>query len=793
MKRISVVVACLVGTAVIGASACYADEPSLGGGLQQASFPADPAFGTWATAASTTMSPLLAREVAVFTSQGISPARAIQAIEVRSKVAQAKLVHKVEAALPGAYAGAWLEPATAQVHLGATSPTSRHQIEAAAAQAGLAGDVTVTPVRSTLAALLATQKQWNHRLANLFAREEVETSLEEQRNAVSVTLGSSVPASERAALIREAAHAKTNVIVTVAASARLGLSLQAKTVCKKGPAGKFVPEEAFCEPSITSGTRIANKIKCSEVVAEVVEGFPTQKACEERTVAGTKGKWIRETAECTAGPIGIPEADKKQRVLLTAGHCIDKELGGRGINEKWEGLNTAAEESTIGPAENYSFGVPVGTKGATYCGGLCNGGDFGDILIEAAWQTGKAKEPVFAVTAEWKEMNEKKEETSYPVKGEEKPMAKASNCHEGERSGESCGEIKATNVTLTAFVNGKTVVEEGLVEDAEGAKEKLVGEGGDSGGPWLAIGAKNEVNMEGTHVGIVFECEKVANQKGEKFFKTESECRNVEVAKGGEGEWERKAKTNLLWMPLKQPVKGAAEGPLERLKLELLTTANEVIPANIAFQWKAGEKSLEAGETREFTAATDGQNLDFHGAVAGVSVLLLSSQAEVEKGAKIAGGLPGTGEETLVFSGVTVDAPSKCLVETDTAKPVVGTLKTNPLKTEIVENRESGEPLILITPSTGTAVAGLLFVDKGSETCAVNGVLANLTGSLLAQPLPQLTEALRETVDLEASTKNFLLSGYGLDKAGLSLAGKAATVTGLLLLTLTSDERFGAF
>jgi hypothetical protein len=134
------------------------------------------------------------------------------------------------------------------------------------------------------------------------------------------------------------------------------------------------------------------------------------------------------------------------------------------------------------------------------------------------------------------------------------------------------------NVTLV--VGGKFI--EGLVEDAKKAGgENLVGEGGDSGGPWLFIEANNEALMEGTHDGFVPECVKVANKKGPEFFKKQAECSSLEFKEkeGNEGEWERKkAVENLIYMPLKQPVGGAAQGSLEALKLELLTTANEVIP-----------------------------------------------------------------------------------------------------------------------------------------------------------------------------------------------------------------------
>jgi hypothetical protein len=193
---------------------------------------------------------------------------------------------------------------------------------------------------------------------------------------------------------------------------------------------------------------------------------------------------------------------------------------------------------------------------------------------------------------------------------------------------------------------------------------------------------------------------------------------------------------------------------------------------------EGGRENLEGLQTRGVTAATDGKNLDFHSTIAGVGVLLLSKEVEFEKGATLDGGKPGSGEAKIVLLGVTVDSPTGCLVETDTAKPEVGVIRTNLLESEIVESQETGEPLIRVGPDTGDALAGLL---------------TTLTGSVLARPLPQLAEALRQALDFEAPTKNFLLNNGTLDKAGLGLAGNAATLTGLLLLVLTTDENFGAF
>ena len=216
--------------------------------------------------------------------------------------------------------------------------------------------------------------------------------------------------------------------------------------------------------------------------------------------------------------------------------------------------------------------------------------------------------------------------------------------------------------------------------------------------------------------------------------------------------------------------------------------------AAIKFEWKVKGETLLAGETKECTTTTDGHTFDFHGSVAGAEALLLSSEISVEPGAKIIGGKPGTNEETVVFKNVTVDKPEKCAVESEGAP--TGTVKTNALHTEIVESEETHEPLILFAPKTGTVFVPLLFLNKSStETCLGGAapVLAAVTGTLLVQPLPSLGETLNGDLDFEAPTKNFFLSNGTLDKAGLVFAGNAATLTGLSLVILKTDEKFGAF
>jgi hypothetical protein len=212
--------------------------------------------------------------------------------------------------------------------------------------------------------------------------------------------------------------------------------------------------------------------------------------------------------------------------------------------------------------------------------------------------------------------------------------------------------------------------------------------------------------------------------------------------------------------------------------------------AKIAFEWKVNGKALTAGEQRTFGAGAE-STFDIKGSVAGVAVLLLSTQLKVESGSRIIGGKPGTGEQTIVFENVTVDKPANCEVES-LPSPVAGVVRTQLLKTELVEGQTSHEPLLLITPKTGSTVAELRFL---GASCVVKNQEVKATGSIAADPLPHLAEALTGLVDFESSQGNhFLLStGGALETAGLIFGGNPATIGGNECVTLTSDENAGAF
>lgn len=367
MKLIKTIGAWTVVATAIGAllaSASYADAP----GSEGSSFD---------------------KEIAVLTKRGISPARARRALDVQGKVAQANLVSEVEAAMGDAYAGAWFEPATAQVHFGVTSRAGRRAAEGAVERVRLAAVVAYTPVHSTRRALMNAQSHWSKRLANLLASGDAMTGLDFQRSAVIVTLSSSVTAGERAALERQAATA-VNVIIEVASTLHVRPEPLAK--CKK-----LKEFEAYCEKTLVSGVGIA-------------PGTPEPK--------------------CSAGPMLI---EGNETYMLTAGHCFGKlgETGEVKVEVK------SAYPSEVAEPEQKLIGKEGSWKNL-------KADDMAVVKIKPPPSsfTQALPTPVPALLAEWG----KKTEEPQAVIGEAANLKGEINCRVGMTTGESCGEILRVNI-----------------------------------------------------------------------------------------------------------------------------------------------------------------------------------------------------------------------------------------------------------------------------------------------------------------------------------------------------------
>ena len=212
--------------------------------------------------------------------------------------------------------------------------------------------------------------------------------------------------------------------------------------------------------------------------------------------------------------------------------------------------------------------------------------------------------------------------------------------------------------------------------------------------------------------------------------------------------------------------------------------------AKISFEWFVEGHLLALAEQRTFSLNTDGHAFALGGKAAGVNVLFLSSKISTEN-AVLFGGRPGTGEATIIFESVKVDNPAGCAVES-LSEPVANTIKTKPLKIEIVEG-QNGEVLLLLAPVSHEFLAILLFLNKGTETCALAGQSPGIEGNILALPLPQKTEVLRQNIVFPSAEQLFVLAGGTSQLARFAFATEPATLTGLTLISLASDAVFGPF
>lgn len=356
-------------------------------------------------------------------------ARSSEASEVEAAIGRTDVVKKLEAEMGSAFGGAWFEASTAQLYVGVVSSTARQAAEAVSAQVGLSANVTEVPVRSTRAELVAEQQRLSPRLTDLFAREEVSTSIAPDNNAVEVELSSAVPPTEREALEREAAHANVNVSINVVPNSQLGARRLKQ--CKV-----HVENEAYCEPTIVAGVSLES--------------------------AGG--------ARCTVGPAArlvdkSTTANTTKTYVLTAGHCINSAKGG-GVGAKWFSWNKAGKKEEIGPAIEFLF--PETDVGVI------------EVKNPGFWVV-EGLTPVTPTVAMWSKTAES-EPTE--VTEQAKPTKGAETCYSGQTTGTNCGKI--LNEKVEKVIEGELT--KNLVEVELGTAK-----GGDSGSPFFKKAAPSEV------------------------------------------------------------------------------------------------------------------------------------------------------------------------------------------------------------------------------------------------------------------------------------------------------------
>jgi Trypsin len=362
--------------------------------------------------------------------QGAPQERSGQADDVEARLARTGLVSRLEAALGDDFGGVWFDPATAQLHVGGTSPPSRRSAEAVAAAAGMAGSVTVSSVRSSWAELEAAQERLNRHLADLFARGEVRTSVAPDRNAVVIGLGRDVSAPRRSELARESAAAGVDVSIETAATPHL-------IGRPKARCAKHVEKKGYCDKPIAAGVKIQAK-----------NGY-----------------------ECTAGPAVFNKdrttaAKATETFILTAGHCV---TNGGGNGAEWFAFTKVGEARLIGKAVDSIHGAAVKFDVAVIK--VDNPGEWVDA----------GNTPVPPTIVPWEEETPE----PYAVTGQGTPVKGSEVCFSGQVKGTGCTKVKELNVT-EFFKTGTTI--EKLVE-VEGAPTGF----GDSGSPWFSKANTGEV------------------------------------------------------------------------------------------------------------------------------------------------------------------------------------------------------------------------------------------------------------------------------------------------------------
>jgi len=370
--------------------------------------------------------------------EGTAPPTAAEREAVEAEIFRAKIIPKLKGALGDDFAGVWFEPSTLQLHVGVISPGSRQDAEAVAEEAGLDENITEAAARFTWRELDQAQSRWNLRLADLFARGEVMTSLASDVNAVKIILSETVDASRRAAVEDAAAADEVAVSVSIEPASAFNIQPLAEQC------GVFKTEEAYCDPPFVSGVSTRSKL---------IGGQPER---------------------CSAGPLVVREdrstaATATETFMVTAGHCI---ANGGGNAEPWFSKNNAkTKEEELGKAFEHRL---AGTGGA----------DVGVIRIDNNYWTTKQDPPIPPSHAEW---NGTKETKPVPITEAQNPSKGVKVCFAAQRTGENCGTVLEDNMTHT-LLNGEMI--EGVAKVNLETKDAKPG---DSGAPMFPKAEKGIV------------------------------------------------------------------------------------------------------------------------------------------------------------------------------------------------------------------------------------------------------------------------------------------------------------
>lgn len=194
------------------------------------------------------------------------------------------------------------------------------------------------------------------------------------------------------------------------------------------------------------------------------------------------------------------------------------------------------------------------------------------------------------------------------------------------------------------------------------------------------------------------------------------------------------------------------------------------------------------------TVLISGGTYTLKGKLAGATATIVCKKMKAKK-PLINGGEPGGSEtEGLEYTECSSEGPKKCTVNSLGAP--VGTINTEPLDSELVENTTKTEIETLFLPKTGTKFVSVLYLDKGAEVCVLKGSEFPISGASLALIDPQETESEEGTLLSEPKSKEYINSKGETKTAELKLNGEEASLVGTASVLVDIEgkpEPFGVY
>jgi hypothetical protein len=227
-------------------------------------------------------------------------------------------------------------------------------------------------------------------------------------------------------------------------------------------------------------------------------------------------------------------------------------------------------------------------------------------------------------------------------------------------------------------------------------------------------------------------------------------------------------------------------GAMSRLKLVMLigvavvmiTSLSPAAASAVKFEWSVRGTPLAAGQKSTIVLKPRG-TIILKGTAFSVFTELEASKFKSE--GNIQGGKPGTGEDVIEFTGITVKKPKSC---------TVANLKTERLESTIVKSL-SEQIYILMGAVTGSTLAKLLYE---GEQCMLKGDTVDFLGHVLVLPLPTPPEVELPWPVVESGVQSISSTGT-VATNNLQLEGSTiepASITGTLGALLEDDQVFSA-